>query len=76
MSAYAANNLGTHFLDAPLPHAENAYVGFASAVKAAVKIPVIVKLTPQVEDVVEIARAVKDAGASGLTIMAWPAREA
>jgi len=39
------------------------------AVARAVKIPVIVKLTPQVEDVVEIARAVKDAGASGVTII-------
>ena len=38
-------------------------------VARAVKIPVIVKLTPQVEDVVEIARAVKDAGASGVTII-------
>jgi 2,4-dienoyl-CoA reductase (NADPH2) len=41
VSAYAADNLGTHFLDAPLPHAENAYADFASAVKTAVKIPVI-----------------------------------
>ena len=41
VSAYAANNLGTNFLDAPLPHAENAYVDFAAAVKAAVRVPVI-----------------------------------
>jgi len=41
VSAYAASNLGTHFLDAPLPHVENAYVDFASAVKAAVRVPVI-----------------------------------
>lgn len=40
----------------------------AAAVQA-VKIPVVVKLTPQVTDVVEMARAVKSAGASGVTII-------
>ncbi len=52
VSAYAASNLGTHFLDAPLPHAENAYVDFASAVKAAVKIPVIAvgRIEPETAD--------------------------
>ena len=35
------------------------------------KIPIIVKLTPQVADVVEIAQAVKTAGAAGVT--AWEA---
>ncbi len=39
------------------------------AVARAVKIPIIVKLTPQVTDVVEVARAVKEAGASGVTII-------
>jgi dihydroorotate dehydrogenase (NAD+) catalytic subunit len=38
-----------------------------SAVKARVKIPVIVKLTPNVTDIVGIARAAVDAGADGLT---------
>lgn len=33
------------------------------------KIPVVVKLSPNVEDIVGIARAVVDAGADGLTIM-------
>jgi 2,4-dienoyl-CoA reductase (NADPH2) len=41
VSAYAPNNLGAHFLDAPLPHAPNAYADFAAAVKAAVRVPVI-----------------------------------
>lgn len=35
----------------------------------AAKIPVSIKLSPNVEDIVEIARAVVDAGADGLTIM-------
>ena len=39
------------------------------AVVRAVKTPVIVKLTPQVADVVEMARAVKEAGASAVTII-------
>jgi dihydroorotate dehydrogenase subfamily 1 len=39
------------------------------AVARAVKIPIIVKLTPQVADVVEVAQAVKTAGASGVTII-------
>jgi dihydroorotate dehydrogenase (fumarate)/dihydropyrimidine dehydrogenase (NAD+) subunit PreA len=38
-------------------------------VARAVKVPVIVKLTPQVADVVEMAQAVKAAGASGVTII-------
>jgi hypothetical protein len=44
--------LGTDFLDAPLPHTENAYVDFASAVKAAVKIPVIAvgRIEPETAD--------------------------
>ena len=40
-----------------------------SAVTQSVSIPIIVKLTPQVADVVEIARAVKEAGASAVTIL-------
>ena len=39
------------------------------AVVQNVSIPIIVKLTPQVADVVEIARAVKEAGASAVTII-------
>jgi len=52
VSAYAPNNLGTNFLDAPLPHAENAYLDFASAVKLAVKIPVIAvgRIEPETAD--------------------------
>jgi 2,4-dienoyl-CoA reductase (NADPH2) len=52
VSAYAPNNLGTHFLDAPLPHAENAYVDFAKAVKAAVRVPVIAvgRIEPETAD--------------------------
>ena len=52
VSAYAPDNLGTHFLDAPLPHAENAYVDFASAVKAAVDVPVIAvgRVEPETAD--------------------------
>ncbi|MBI4318568.1 MAG: tRNA-dihydrouridine synthase [Chloroflexi bacterium] len=38
------------------------------AVTSAVSIPVIVKLTPQVADIVEVARAVKDAGAAAFTV--------
>ena len=40
-----------------------------AAAVGAVKIPVIAKLTPQVTDVVEMARAVKAAGARGVTII-------
>jgi dihydroorotate dehydrogenase (fumarate)/dihydropyrimidine dehydrogenase (NAD+) subunit PreA len=39
------------------------------AVAQAVKIPIVVKLTPQVADVVEMAQEVKKAGASGVTII-------
>ncbi len=39
------------------------------AVTQAVQIPVIIKLTPQVADVVEIAQAVKNAGAAAVTII-------
>ncbi len=39
------------------------------AVTENVPIPVVVKLTPQVADMVEIARAVKEAGASAVTVM-------
>jgi len=38
-------------------------------VKAASDVPVYVKLTPNVTDVVEIARAVEDAGADGLSMI-------
>lgn len=37
--------------------------------KMRLKIPVCIKLSPNVEDIVEIARAVVDAGADGLTVM-------
>ncbi len=52
VSAYAASNLGTNFLDAPLPHLENAYVEYASAVKAAVRIPVLAvgRIEPETAD--------------------------
>jgi dihydroorotate dehydrogenase (fumarate)/dihydropyrimidine dehydrogenase (NAD+) subunit PreA len=39
------------------------------AVVQAVKVPVIVKLTPQVVDVLEMVKAVKSAGASAVTII-------
>ncbi len=39
------------------------------AVKKSVKIPVIVKLTPNVNDIVEIARAAESAGADALTLI-------
>ncbi|MBA7565893.1 NAD-dependent dihydropyrimidine dehydrogenase subunit PreA [subsurface metagenome] len=39
------------------------------AVSKSVSIPIIVKLTPQVADVAEIAEAVKEAGASAVTVM-------
>jgi len=41
VSAYAPDNLGHRFTEAPLPHAEGAYVDFAAAIKAAVPVPVI-----------------------------------
>ena len=41
VSAYAPDNLGHHFTDAPLPHAQGAYVDFAAAIKAVVSVPVI-----------------------------------
>ncbi len=39
-----------------------------AAVAAAVSIPIITKLTPQVIDMVEIAKAVREAGASAVTL--------
>lgn len=48
---------------------KNAACEITQAVVRAVKAPVIVKLTPQVADVVEMAKAVKDAGASAVTII-------
>lgn len=39
------------------------------AVKAAVKKPVIMKLSPNVSDITEIARACEDAGADGLSLI-------
>jgi 2,4-dienoyl-CoA reductase (NADPH2) len=52
VSAYAPNNLGKHFLDAPLPHVENAYVEFARAVRKAVRVPVIAvgRIEPETAD--------------------------
>lgn len=41
VSAYAPDGLGRRFTEAPLPHAEGAYVDFAAAIKAAVPVPVI-----------------------------------
>ena len=38
------------------------------AVKAIADVPVTIKLTPNVSDIVEIAKAVKEAGADGITI--------
>ncbi len=40
-----------------------------SAVKKAVKKPVIIKLTPNVTDIVSIAKACEDAGADGLSLI-------
>jgi dihydroorotate dehydrogenase subfamily 1 len=40
-----------------------------AAVSKSVSIPIIIKLTPQVADVAEMARAVKNAGASAVTII-------
>ena len=48
---------------------KNAAAEITRAVVRAVRIPVIVKLTPQVADVVEMVRAVKSAGASAVTII-------
>jgi dihydroorotate dehydrogenase subfamily 1 len=48
---------------------KNAACEITRAVARAVKIPVSVKLTPQVADVTEMAKAVKDAGASAVTII-------
>jgi dihydroorotate dehydrogenase len=39
-----------------------------SAVRAATSKPIIAKLTPQVTDVVEVARRVREAGASAVTL--------
>lgn len=48
---------------------KNAATEITQAVTEAVQVPVIIKLTPQVTDVVEMARAAKDAGAAGVTII-------
>ena len=47
---------------------KNAATEITQAVVRAVKVPVIIKLTPQVADVVEMAKAVQSAGASAVTI--------
>jgi len=62
-------------LNISCPHAEILTIGQSSeitnrvvkAVKNAVSIPVFVKLTPNVTDIVEIAHAAEAAGADGLT---------
>ena len=41
----------------------------ASAVKSAVSIPVIVKLTPQVDSVVRLAQSLRDTGIEAVTVM-------
>lgn len=43
-----------------------------AAVKRAVKKPVYIKLTPNVTDIAEIARAVEDAGADGVSLINTP----
>jgi dihydroorotate dehydrogenase (fumarate)/dihydropyrimidine dehydrogenase (NAD+) subunit PreA len=48
---------------------KNAAAEITQTVARAVKVPIIVKLTPQVADVVPMAQAVKAAGASGVTII-------
>jgi dihydroorotate dehydrogenase subfamily 1 len=48
---------------------KNSAMEITATVVRAVKVPVIVKLTPQVADVVDMARAVQSAGASGVTII-------
>jgi 2,4-dienoyl-CoA reductase (NADPH2) len=52
VSAYAASTMSTHFLDAPLPHAQNAYADFAAAIKRAVPVPVIAvgRIEPETAD--------------------------
>jgi len=47
---------------------KNAASEITHAVTQAVKVPVMIKLTPQVSDVVEMAKAVKAAGASAVTL--------
>lgn len=43
--------------------------GIISRVKQVTSIPLIAKLTPEVNDIVEIARAASDAGADGITVL-------
>ena len=43
--------------------------GIISRVKEVTSIPLIAKLTPEVNDIVEIARAASDAGADGITVL-------
>lgn len=43
--------------------------GIISRVKQVTPIPLIAKLTPEVNDIVEIARAASDAGADGFTVL-------
>src|SRR5262249_50347434 len=52
VSAYAPDTMGHHFTDAPLPHAPGAYVDFAAAIKARVRVPVIAvgRIEPEVAD--------------------------
>ncbi|MGC8736379.1 MAG: dihydroorotate dehydrogenase [Dissulfurimicrobium sp.] len=50
----------------------NAAAGVTRAVKAATGLPVIVKLSPNVTDIVEIARAVTAAGADAISLINTP----
>ncbi len=62
-------------LNVSCPHAEVSSIGqdpeitsrIVQAVRKAVSIPIFVKLTPNVTDILEIAVAAEDAGADGLT---------
>jgi len=75
--AHAAEETGVLGIELNIscPHAEVSTIGqspeitnrVVKAVKNAVSIPVFVKLTPNVTDIVEIAHAAEAAGADGLT---------
>jgi dihydroorotate dehydrogenase (NAD+) catalytic subunit len=53
----------------PFAHDPIAAAAVTRAVKAATAIPVLVKLSPNVTDLVQIAQAVVDGGADGLTLI-------
>lgn len=74
-----ASNVGIIEVNVSCPNVHNGGMAFGTSAKAAAEVteavkrvttkPVFVKLSPNVTDIVEIARACEDSGADGLTLI-------